>query len=94
MLGLSSGSVLAHDDHPEKALPPHERPAPAHPAGGPSGGNLAEAATNPIANLVQFQLQNVFNGDNHNSDGSNPENNAGPTPTWTLKFNVTLLFPE
>jgi len=69
MLGLSSGSVLAHDDHPEKALPPHERPAPAHPAGGPSGGNLAEAATNPIANLVQFQLQNVFNGDNHNSDG-------------------------
>jgi len=69
MFGLSSGSVLAHDDHPEKALPPHERPAPAHPAGAPSGGNLAEAATNPVANLVQFQLQNVFNGDNHNSNG-------------------------
>ena len=25
---------------------------------------------------------------------SNPENDAGPTPTWTFKFNVTLLFPE
>ena len=23
-----------------------------------------------------------------------PENDAGHTPTWTFKFNVTLLFPE
>jgi hypothetical protein len=69
MFGLSSGGVLAHDDHPDKALPPHERPAPAHPAGGPSGANLAEAATNPIANLMQFQLQNTYNPSNHNSSG-------------------------
>ena len=68
MFGLSSGSVLAHDD-PDKNLPPHQRPAPAHPAGGPSGANLAAAATNPVANLVQFQLQNVYNWDNHNSSG-------------------------
>jgi hypothetical protein len=76
MLGLSAGSVLAHDEHDEhdqaqadKNLPPHERPAPAAP---PTGGhaNLAEAATNPVANLMQFQVQNVFNPDNHNSSGS------------------------
>jgi hypothetical protein len=62
MLGLSAGSILAHDEHDQaqadKNLPPHERPAPAEP---PTGGhaNLAEAATNPVANLVQFQVQNT-----------------------------------
>ncbi len=30
---------------------------------------LAEAATNPIANLVQFQIQDVYNWDNSNSSG-------------------------
>lgn len=52
-------------------LPPHERPAPTHPAvtGKQPERNLSEAATNPIANLVQFQLQNVYNWDNHNSSG-------------------------
>jgi hypothetical protein len=69
MFGLAAGSVLAHDENAaEKQLPPHERPAPDHPAGSKSG-NLAEAATNPIANLIQFQVQNVFNWENHNSDG-------------------------
>lgn len=47
---------------------PHETPHKVEP---PTGGHpsLATAATNPIANLVQFQLQNNYNWDNHNSDG-------------------------
>ena len=43
----------------EKHLPPHQRSAPAepgHPAKGNKHGNLAQAATNPLSNLVQFQL--------------------------------------
>jgi hypothetical protein len=83
--GLASGSVLAaevsQEDYQkvqtlnkkeaEKQLPPHLRPAPAHPASpaGPPAANLAEAATNPISNLVQFQIQDVYNWDNHNSSG-------------------------
>jgi hypothetical protein len=77
-LGLTAGTVLAADDtesyeeykkkQAEKQLPPHERPAPDHPAGS-KAGNLAEAATNPIANLMQFQLQDTYNWENHNSDG-------------------------
>lgn len=69
MLGFSTGSVLAHDEHAaEKQLPPEQRPAPAHPAGSKSG-SLAEAATNPVANLIQFQVQDVYNFENSNSDG-------------------------
>ena len=81
-LGLSTGSVLAVDVSEEdykllqsvkkkeadKQLPPHKQPAPAHPAGSKSG-SLAEAATNPIANLMQFQLQDTYNWKNHNSSG-------------------------
>jgi hypothetical protein len=85
MFGLLSGSVLAvevsQEDYNQlqalkkkeakKQLPPHERPAPAHPAhpSAPPSGNLSQAATNPIANLVQFQLQNADNWDSHNSSG-------------------------
>jgi hypothetical protein len=50
----------------EKKLPPHKRPAPASPAGA-KHGNLAAAATNPMANLIQFQLQNVYNWEVDNS---------------------------
>jgi hypothetical protein len=56
----------------EKKLPPHQRPAPAEP-GAPKGNqhhSLAEAATNPLANLVQFQLQNQYNWDVDNGKGS------------------------
>jgi len=68
VFGLTTGSVLAHDDSAEKNLPPHERPAPAgSPAG--SSANLAEAATNPIAPMIQFQLQNSYSWENHNSNG-------------------------
>jgi len=46
----------------EKHLPPHQRPAPADPSGH-KHGSLAQAATNPLSNLVQFQLQNQYNWD-------------------------------
>jgi hypothetical protein len=83
LLGLTTSSVLAvevsDEDYKtlqahkkkqtEKQLPPDQRPAPAHPASpsGPPAGNLAEAATNPIANLMQFQVQDTYNWENHNS---------------------------
>ena len=54
--------VLAHDDPPAKTPAPH-----ATPAGG--GHSLAEKATNPIANLIQLQLQNQYNWENHKSSG-------------------------
>jgi hypothetical protein len=60
--------VLAHDDHPDKNLPAHEQPHKAEP---PTGGhaNLAAAATNPVANLVQFQMQNSYSPHSYNADG-------------------------
>ena len=81
-LGLTAGNVLAvevsEEDNKklqavkqketEKALPAHEQPAPAHPSGS-KAGNLAEAATNPISNLMQFQVQNAYKWANYNSDG-------------------------
>jgi hypothetical protein len=69
LAGFTSGHVWAHEDHDEeKKLPPHEQPHRAEP---PTGGhkNLAEAATNPIANLIQFQVQNSYSPSNHNSSG-------------------------
>jgi hypothetical protein len=79
LLGLTSGNVLAHDDptHYDHSKAPHESPHKAEP---PTGGhkNLAQAATNPIANLIQFQVQNSYSGSNHNSSGYS---------------NVTLLQP-
>jgi len=84
MFGLSTGSVLAEEKlspeeqkecdecekkTAEKHLPPHLRPAPADPSGH-QHGSLAEAATNPLSNLVQFQLQNQYNWDVDNGKGS------------------------
>ena len=64
MVGLASGNVLAQDPAKSvKSLPVHQRPA-----GG--GGSLAEQATNPVANLMQVQLQNSYSWDNYNSSGS------------------------
>ena len=72
-LGFTSGSVLAHDeqgndDHYDNSGAPHETPHKAEP---PTGGHesLAEAATNPIPNLAQFQLQNQYSPSNYNADG-------------------------
>jgi len=81
-MGFASGSVLAVEVSEEdykllqkikqqeanKKLPAHEQPHTKEP---PKGGhaNLAAAATNPIANLVQFQLQNSYSPSNHNADG-------------------------
>jgi hypothetical protein len=55
----ASPSAAAADDNP----PPHKMPAPAEPAGN-NHANLAEAATNPLANLIQLQLQNQYNWSN------------------------------
>lgn len=65
---LCAGNTLAHDDHSDENLPPHLTPHTAEP---PTGGhnNLAEAATNPIANLMQMQVQDTYNFENHNSSG-------------------------
>ena len=81
LVGFTSGHVWAHEDHDEeKKLPPHEQ---AHPAEPPTGGhkNLAQAATNPIANLVQVQLLNSYNWDNHNSSG------------WANNFVIQPVYP-
>ena len=81
--GLTSGSVLAvevsDEDYKtlqihktkqaEKQLPPHLRPPPSKAPANAKAGNLAEAATNPIAPMIQFQVQDVYNWENHNSDG-------------------------
>jgi hypothetical protein len=74
-LGLSTGGVLAGKTHEEvtgapydNTKAPHETPYKAEP---PTGGhkNLADAATNPIGNLIQVQIQDQYNWSNHNSDG-------------------------
>ena len=67
-LGLMSGSVLAHEQQYDNSNEPHESPHKAEP---PKGGHssLADAATNPIANLVQFQIQNRYTSDSYNADG-------------------------
>ena len=81
-LGFTSGSVLAAEVSEEdykllqkikqeqagKEKPAHEQPHPHEP---PTGGhsNLAGAATNPIANLIQFQMQNQYSPSSHNADG-------------------------
>jgi hypothetical protein len=79
MFGLTTGSVLAQDDkagyeeyqkkQADKKLPPHLRPPPSKAPANAKAGNLAEAATNPIAPMVQFQLQDTYGWENHNSDG-------------------------
>jgi len=52
----------AHDgDHTKPAL--RSKPA------GPVGHNLSTQATNPVAALIQLQLQNVFQPESHNSSG-------------------------
>ena len=78
MFGFTTSSVLAEEDklnyeeykkkEAEKQLPPHERPHKAEP---PKGGhsNLAGAATNPIANLIQLQMQDQYSPSSHNADG-------------------------
>lgn len=72
-LGLITGSVLAHDkqgndNHYDHGGAPHETPHKAEPPGG-GHSSLAAAATNPIANLIQFQMQNSYSPSNYNSDG-------------------------
>ena len=67
-VGLMPGSVLADSAPYDHSKAPHESPHPAEP---PTGGHssLAAAATNPIGNLIQLQLQDQYNWSNYNSDG-------------------------
>jgi len=69
----------------EKHLPPHLRPAPADPSGH-KHANLAQAATNPLSNLVQFQLQNQYNWDVDNGDGYSNEFLIQPVIPFSLPF--------
>ena len=71
-LGLMSGSALAHEEHADASKEPHEEGThkPDPPAGGGGHGSLASAATNPVANLVQFQTQNLYTPNNNNASGS------------------------
>ena len=71
-LGLMSGSVLAHEQNYKGEKDPHETGThkPDSPAGGGGHDSLASAATNPIANLVQFQIQNAYTPSNNNVSGS------------------------
>ena len=68
-LGLINGGVMAHEPEYDNTNEPHEAPHKAEP---PTGGHesLASAATNPIANLVQFQIQNAYTPSNNNVSGS------------------------
>ena len=67
-VGLMPGSVLADSAPYDNSKEPHESPHTAEP---PTGGHssLAAAATNPIGNLIQLQLQNQYNWDSYNADG-------------------------
>jgi hypothetical protein len=100
VFGFTTGSALAQDDakyqeykkkQAEKELPPHKQPAPAEPGASEGKGhqhaNLAEAATNPLANLIQFQLQNQYNSVVDNS-GTGASNNfiIQPVIPFSLPF--------
>jgi hypothetical protein len=68
-LGLMSGSVVAHEENADASKEPHE--AGTHnpdPSDGGGHSSLAGAATNPIANLVQFQIQNIYVPNSYNAD--------------------------
>jgi len=63
--GLAPGNVLAADD---QNPPADETPAPSEPTGS-QAGSLAETATNPLGNLVQFQMIDQLNMATYESDG-------------------------
>jgi hypothetical protein len=91
VLSLNAGSVVAHESQYDNSRPPHESPHKAEP---PTGGhkNLANAATNPIANLIQFQVQNQYNWENNNSSGYSNEFLLQPViPIKTGSEKVPLL---
>jgi hypothetical protein len=94
-LGLANGSALAHDEkgndnHYDHSGEPHETPHKAEPPAG-GHGSLAKAATNPIANRVQFQLQNQYNWDNHKSSGYGNQFLIQPVAPFKMPFEKVPL---
>jgi hypothetical protein len=67
-------------------LAPYLQKAPHDPAGGSKHGSLAEAATNPLANLIQFQLQDQFDFQNYNSDSKSNTLAIQPVIPWKLPW--------
>ena len=91
ILGLVSGSVLAHEQQYDNTKEPHESP---HKATPPKGGHasLANAATNPIANLVQFQVQNAYTSSNYNASGDSNAFILQPVVPFQLSWEAVPLF--
>ena len=91
ILGLMSGSVLAHEQQYDNSKEPHESPHKAEP---PTGGHssLANAATNPIANLIQFQVQNAYTSSNYNASGDSNAFIVQPVIPIKLPFESVPLF--
>ena len=54
-------------------------------------GSLAEAATNPIGNLIQLQIQDQYNWDNNNSDGYSNSAIIQPVVPVNLPFELVPL---
>lgn len=90
ILLLAAGTVLAHEPEYDHSKHPHEQP---HTAAPPTGGHasLAAAATNPIANLVQFQLQDQYNWDNYNSSGYSNQFLIQPVAPFKLPWEKVPL---
>ena len=65
-------------------LPSQDKPAGGAEAPAASKGNLAEQATNPVAPLIQFQLQNNFVGESNSGDGYSNSFVVQPVIPWKL----------
>ena len=79
----------------EKQRPSHKWPPPAEPGASEGKGNqhanLAEAATNPLANLIQFQLQDQYNADVDNAKGYSNDFLLQPVIPVKLPWKVAPL---
>jgi hypothetical protein len=103
-LAFTSGNALAVEvseedykllqkikqEQANKDKPAHEQ---AHPHQPPTGGhaNLASAATNPIANMIQLQLQDSYSPSNHNADGDSNVATFQPVIPFSLPWKSVPL---
>ncbi len=93
-IGLMSGSVLAHEENYKGMREPHEDGTfkPDVEGGGGGTPDLAAAATNPIANLVQFQIQNAYTSDSYNASGDSNALILQPVVPFKLPSEAVPLF--